>query len=127
MSIWTQVAGVIRFDSLVNKKIDVGITYCYADDGDVWDLCNVPCGSEGSLQVSRWVNPIEDSIAKYTISIFGSLRDYDNDQEIIEYFDKITKNEIVRQATFTISNNGGEARTFVWTNEGHDYAFKEVF
>ena len=123
MSIWTHVAGVIRYDCLIDKEPDTGITCCGADGDEKWDKCDVPCGSEGSLQVSKWTNPSESSVAKYTISIFGDLRDYSSEQEIIDYFDRITKNDFVRQATYTINVEGNRTRVFIW----EDVSFKEVF
>ena len=126
MGVWTHVAGVIRFDSFTNKEPDVGIACSYDDEENMWNSCNIPCGSEGSLQISIWTSPSKASIAKYTVSIFGDLRDYDSEQEIIEYFDRITKNEVVRQATFTIKTNDNKTRTFVWKNESRNYGFKEI-
>lgn len=109
MSIWTHVAGVIRYDAvcaLGETHPDLGNTCTFGDDEAAWDKCNVPCGSEGSLVISKWTNPSDTSLAAYTVSIFGDLRDYDDDQEIINYFNRINNSMVTRQAIFTIS--GGE-------------------
>jgi hypothetical protein len=125
MSIWTHVAGVIRFDYLLGLTPipDCGETCSFEDDTNVWNKCTVPCGSEGSLQVSTWENPCKSSLASLTVSIFGDLRDYDDDQAIIDYFNRITKEPMIRQACFTIGIEGETERTFVFK----DKEFKELF
>jgi len=119
MSTWTHVVGVIRFDSLPGMpEPNCGSTCEYEDDESIWDKCTVPCGSEGSLQISKWENPASCSIARYTYSIFGDLRHYENGQEIIDYFNKIVKGQNIRQAFFSFYIGGGGTRSFVYDNKG---------
>ncbi len=130
MSIWTHVVGVIRFDGLpgLTPDPDVGIPCTYHDNDKQWDKCNIPRGSEGSLSISKWRDPSGHSVAKDTITIFGDLRDYDNEQEIIDYFKRITKKQAIRQACFTFNVEGSPARTFVWDDTslvGNNF-FKEI-
>lgn len=106
MSIWTHVAGIIRVDAILNLTEKPIYSY------------NVPCGSEGSLDVSLWENPHSSDLAKYTISIFGDLRDYDDEEEIIDYFTRITKGQMIRQACFTLEVEGATPRTFIWDEKG---------
>ena len=131
MSVWTHVVGVIRYDSFYNDEPDVVITGGSRNVEFQLAHCNIPCGSEGGLQISKWTNPSMSSIAKYVITIFGDLRDYDDEEEIINYFDEITKGQFVRQANFTIMVEGNKSRVFVWDNEtflvGDDGGFVEVF
>lgn len=131
MSIWTHVAGVIRiddfrmnsqhpnFDSLIGKE-------CLWDsNGSVWEDQEklpenyLPMGSEGSLQKSVWVNPKTNSLAAYTVTIFGDLRDYSNPDGIIEWFKnkckEINKKYIIRQATITAETEF--IKTVNWTYE----------
>ena len=120
MSVWTHVCGSIRFDGIagLTPEPDCGIPYTFDDDEVQWSKCNIPCGSEGSLTISVWNNPYESSLASKTISIFGDLREYQNEQEIIDYFERITKGQMIRQAFYTFHVEGKEARNFVYKDEG---------
>lgn len=106
MSVWTHVAGIIRVDSMrafyddieedkaefriLNEAI--GRECDYESDSAVWaDLDKhqnlyMPCGSEGTLKKSIWVNPDPSYMSAYTISVFGDLRDFDNVEEVAEWF-----------------------------------------
>jgi enterochelin esterase-like enzyme len=109
MSIWTHVLGAVRIDSLPGfPKLDIGKTCTFDDDEKAWDECDVPCGSEGSLNVLVWENPHKSSLAKYTVTVFGDLRDYDDKEEIIQYFNRIIKNQMIREAFFVIDVEGSE-------------------
>lgn len=150
MSNWTHVAGIIRFDSMRGMKgyLKENIK---ADDYTLDDFHNLigkeclwgcsnktledfeenpddylPMGSEGSLQLSLWINPEKDCSFSYVVSIFGDLRDHDDANEIIEWFKKKLKsiekvyenNLFVRQATITANNeyNGTASWTYEDTN-----------
>lgn len=100
MSNWTHVAGIIRVDGI--REWDVvnadglrdimGKEVHFHDAKDVWMDYDehpeeyLPCGSEGSLHMSIWENPNTSSMAAYTVSIFGDLRNHDSAMEIIEWF-----------------------------------------
>jgi hypothetical protein len=110
MSVWTHVAGTIRFDHWPGTDCpepDVGIRCAFND---------APGGTEGGLTILKWTNPDIAAVARYTITIFGDLRDYD-EQGIINYFSRITKDQDVRQACFTFQVEGRSVRTFVWEND----------
>lgn len=105
MSQWTHVAATIRFDALRMAGMPapaLGITCTYESDENAWDLCNVPCGSEGSLQYHVWENPSPNDLAAYTSMIWGDLRDYDDVAEITEYLDKVTQGQMIRQGVVEI-------------------------
>ena len=128
MSIWTHVVGVIRFDGLSfagTPEPDCGFTCDFEDNEDTWDRCNIPCGSEGSLQISKWINPEGSALARYTYSIFGDLRDYDDEKEIIDYFNRIVKDQMIRQACFTFQVEGGDSHIFYYDNNLK--VFVEIF
>lgn len=78
MSIWTHVAGVIRVDCLrcIFEHPDFNKIFVKS----LWDEynpdCNMPSGSEGSLDFRVIENPNKDSLAAYTVVIFGDLRDF---------------------------------------------------
>jgi hypothetical protein len=114
MSQWTHINGTIRIDHFrdLEPELDfnkvIGRTCAFADPEKIWNACTVPCGSEGSLQYIAWVNPEKNSMAAYTVTIFGDLRDYDNVPEIVAWFDKITtgKDLMIRSAILEISVEG---------------------
>lgn len=72
----------------------------------------LPFGSEGSLQISVWTNPDGSSAAKYTISIFGDLRDYDSVDEIEKWFQRSCKRGSLRQAACHCEIEGFCERTW---------------
>lgn len=116
MSQWTHVNGSIRFDALriegmpfnTAKEIEelLGNTATFEDSEDVWDKCNVPHGSEGSIQFHLWVNPNLHHIAAFTVGIFGDLRDFgaDDVHKIEEWFKRVTETEhiMIRSAILEI-------------------------
>jgi len=107
MSQWTHVNGSIRIDHLkvmsdytdLNSKFK---TCGFTDDEIEWKECNVPCGSEGSIQVNIWENPEDHHLAAYTVNFWGDLRDYDNEQELVDWFTKIIKSHMIRDAVMSI-------------------------
>lgn len=130
MSIWTHVAGVIRVDDisfdnyLPNFDKIVGKECLFESSENIWrDMENnpndyMPCGSEGTLQKSVWVNPDKSDIAAYTISVFGDLRDYKEPQSIIDWFIKVCdKCGWIRQAVITVETEGLESVTWTWKDK----------
>lgn len=102
MSQWTHIAGVIRIDALRDgderdiqqEKALKGLfrTWSYGDRDSKRYKCNVPSGSEGSIQVK--IVPGEDhSLAAYVILLWGDLRDF-GDAEDIRNLKKWWKNLI---------------------------------
>jgi hypothetical protein len=120
MSQWTHVAGVIRFDGIVSLGMpapDLGKTVSYDDPEHKWSDCNVPKGSEGSLEHSLHTSSSESSLARWVATIWGDLRSYDDADEIIAYFKRITEGRMVRGGNFTINVDGKPARTFAYDVE----------
>jgi len=122
MSIWTHVNSSIRFDHMhgLQDKFDFGRIINYDTEGN-WDTI-VPCGSEGSLEISIWENPDKSCMAAYTVNIFGDLRDYENDKEIINYFNSIVKGKMIRSGFFSIECNRERFFNFDFDDE----IFKEI-
>lgn len=111
MSQWTHMAATIRFDALRMAGMpapNLGNTCTYESDQNAWDLCNVPCGSEGSLQYHVWENPSPNDLAAYTAMIWGDLRDYGDVEEITEYLNQVTDGHMIRQGVAEIEVEGGE-------------------
>lgn len=128
MSIWTHVAAVFRidgfkegvpgirvngfrpdWDKITGKAIYDG-DWCTQDDYERkkmekdWDAYRkhpkrfMPTGSEGSLQRLVWVNPNHFDMARYTVTVFGDLRDYEDHEAIKEWFDSVCSKCHMRQA-----------------------------
>lgn len=128
MSNWTRVAGIIRANGLRifdMEEMDfdevIGKECLWESPEEVWDDAEenpdkyLPMGSEGSLQKSIWINPDSGCLARYTISIFGDLRDHDSTSDIIEWFKEKCKKLWVRNAVITVKNEwyGTETYTYV--------------
>lgn len=76
------------------------------DDSDEWVQQEfLPMGSEGSLQMSIWHNPIKNEMASTTVSVFGDLRDYggsDDIERLEQWFAKCCENNWTRQAVMQV-------------------------
>lgn len=120
MSVWTHICGVIRFDGIkgLTPAPELGNTCGFEDDEAAWDDCNVPCGSEGSLQYSVWDNPDDSCMAMSTVSFFGDLRSYEDVDEVVAYFERITTGPLVRQGMFSVHVEGQKPRTFIHGDDG---------
>jgi hypothetical protein len=122
MSNWTHVAGIIRVDALPREKLDfdklIGEEWQYGDAFYVASNDFLPDGSEGSLQKSVWEDTDSSNMARYTVSIFGDLRDHHDPQAIIDWFKEKCDTLWVRQAIITVWNewNG----TLDWRYNGYD-------
>ncbi len=123
MSNWTHVAGIIRLDDSrddeesdneIKKRLEdyFGKELLNNSPKKDWEEAYnhperyLPLGSEGSLKMSVWINPKIGSIAAYTVSIFGDLRDHESADEIIDWFkEKCCNDDIwVRNAIVTAHN-----------------------
>ena len=116
MSVWTHVAGVIRVDCIrsICEQPDFNKIFVR----ELWNentfgACNMPMGSEGSLDFRVIENPDKDSIAAYTVVIFGDLRGFGaEDIHIIEdWWDKVLKQfGMIRQAILQIQPEDGKVK-----------------
>lgn len=130
MSNWTHVAGIIRIDYIkwendpeLNFDELIGKECLFESDSEIWEDAKnnpdkyLPMGSEGTLEKSVWINPKQYDVPRYAVSIFGDLRDHDNPQEIIDWFQKICNKlkNLVRNAVITASNERNEdCLTWSW-------------
>lgn len=116
MSQWTHVNASIRYDT----HIGIGLP----DFG-----YNVPEGSEGPLTISIWQNPHRMMSASHTVSIFGDLRDYNDVEEILRYFTRITTENYdsmdskldVRSGTLEIIRDWIDTKLFRWDSEVNEW------
>lgn len=118
MSTWTHITGTIRFDGIADlmPSPELGNTCNYSSEEKLWDSCNVPCGSEGSLQHNLQTNP--DSMAKWVATFWGDLRDYEDEEEVINYFNRIVEGRMIRQGIFSFEVESRGCRTFIYRGEG---------
>jgi hypothetical protein len=120
MSIWTHVIGSIRFEGLIgagDQAPDLGNQCEFDDDEEIWDKCDIPLGSEGSLKTTLWTNPDDCCLARWTATIFGDLRSYEDEDEIIDYFNRIVEGKFVRQGCFSFHVGDSPQRLFVYDRE----------
>ena len=112
MSYWTHVTATFRIDCLdrdempnmIKKVMGQTLEFGEAPDPNTYYL---PYGSEGSLHYEIIENPNETSIAAYTVTVFGDLRDYTDADAIIEWFESVCSNFMMRQAVITLYVNDG--------------------
>lgn len=126
MSNWTHVAAIFRVDSLrfgdntIDFKEIFGQELRFNDGRDKFEEAQehpdrfLPCGSEGSLEMSVWTNPERNCIAAYTVSIFGDLRDHESIDDVITWFDEKCESLAIRQAVITVHNEylGTKTKTY---------------
>lgn len=117
MSLWTHMSGTLRLDSLKFEKED---TMNKSDFNKIfivstWEKwnrkCNVPCGSEGSIEYSLWINPNISQVPSYQLSFRGDLRDFSDTQAILDWWKsipellkKLPKHVWIREGIMECSN-----------------------
>jgi len=107
MSQWTHVNASIRFDGIMGMgqptKQDLG-QMCKWEDDDTshWENSKIPCGSEGSIEYKIIKTGGENSIASMVVNFTGDLRDYDDANKIIAYFNDIVKDRMIRSGILEI-------------------------
>lgn len=131
MSMWTHVAGTFRINAMygltepINFEHIFGKACTYKDitseiaaDMDEHPENYLPAGSEGTLEMSVWENPNMNSMARYTVSIFGDLRDYTDTEEIMKYFCAMCHRlkPIIRQAVITAYCENGTTQIATMDN-----------
>ena len=110
MSQWTHCTATFRIDAfehdLTPEKIEEiigeprGHDRPWADYVDSVKL--LPYGSEGSLEYTIYESPDESLMAAYVITVFGDLRDYDDDKALVAWFEDVCSHFVIRQAMITI-------------------------
>lgn len=136
MSEWLHVSGIFRIDKMGRTLDCTTIFGKVCNNNDEVAVAEfeknpdrfLPCGSEGSLQMSVWESNAEDDcVNSYTVSVFGDLRDcavsededtmhYVVSQDIIDWF-LVTLRKLkcehwsVRQAVITIDDDDGTCDT----------------
>ena len=137
MSIWTHVAATFRIDGLrplgdeepdwdevIGKETYKPLNYGldeewrrYRDsitNAEEYPDGYMPRGSEGSLHKTVWRNPKENDMAAYVVTVFGDLRDYDDETEIKIWFTNVCRRCWIRQAVCDVEVEGYHLRHATW-------------
>lgn len=105
MSQWTHVNASIRFDGILGMgqptEKDLGQICRFGDEQD-WENSIIPCGSEGSIEYKIVKTGDENDMASMVVVFTGDLRDYDDANEIIKYFNDIVKERMIRSGILEI-------------------------
>ena len=121
MSTWTHINASIRFDGIFQEELptekDLG-KMCKWEDEDYshWDNAELPCGSEGSIEYRIIKNEIPDCLATMVVVFYGDLRDYDDIEEVLSYFIRITNGRFIRSGILEIVV-GDETQVFKYENK----------
>ncbi len=125
MSTWTHIHGCIRIDGIpaldnsIQERVRdaLGKTCEFDSPEESWDVCNVPCGSEGSLQYQ--ILTVGDGMVLYTVAVWGDLRDYEDEQAIIDWFNKVTVDSglAIRGAVLSYQTGTNDTKTLQYFYE----------
>lgn len=99
MSMWTSVESLIVYDS---TKIRDGVDR----PRDALKAIPLPTGTEGPLRIHFAKTGSETD----EVNIYGQLRDYDSDHldELLDYFDEITKKVVVHSGNLEVHQDDGD-------------------
>ena len=133
MSQWTHVSGIIRIDSLqMDIKDEIreafGNTFSYEDEAEKWDNCDVPFGSEGSIQYNIFEYPDrKDSFIYGHISIWGDLRNFSNVKDIYGWIvDSINKLKVGHVRDLSVSIDVESHNRHIIYLEGRNIKMDEI-
>lgn len=123
MSQWTHVNACIRFDGIrgMTPIPDLGHTHHYDDPPESLNACDVPCGSEGSLQ-HKMVEMPGDGAIRFVAAIWGDLRDYSDIAEIEAYLTRIVAGQLVRSGIAEIIVERGKTQILRYNQEEKAWA-----
>ena len=122
MSQWTHVNASIRFDGILDSRLpteeQLGEIIQFEDEDYNTIL---PCGSEGSIEYAIYRNPRGSSLAAMVVTWWGDLRDYNDVDEIMNYFNKIIVGRSIRSGIIEIDVEYGF--TYVYKYHPDDHTF----
>ncbi len=129
MSQWTHVNASIRFDGLMGMGLptesDLGQMCKWGDeDTSHWETSKLPCGSEGSIEYTVVKTGGENSLACMAVIFTGDLRDYEDKEEILNYFTELCKGKMVRSGILEIDIEFQQ--TFVYRHDDEKDSWVEV-
>jgi len=126
MSKWTHIIGVIRIHHSGADDIDleekIGKVLYNDSDVKVWKEQDeyperfTPTGSEGGIDYFIYLNPDKSDLIRYTVTIFGDLRDYCDISAVKKWFEDILYNKDlwIRDAVLNIEVEKGKKETITY-------------
>jgi len=130
MSQWTHVNGSIRIDGIpgIDDKVDIksireilGVTCRWNSPDKRWKDCNVPRGSEGSIQYQ--IIPAGGGFVLWTVAIWGDLRDFGKEdvKKIRKWFKKVTEQSglDIRSAILEVNVEYGKTTILRYKEKEH--------
>lgn len=130
MSQWTHINGSIRIDGIpeIDNKVDIksireilGVTCRWNSSDKRWKDCNVPHGSEGSIQYQ--IIPAGDGLVLWTVAIWGDLRDFGKEdvKKIRKWFKKVTEQSglDIRSAILEVNVEYGKTTILRYKEKEH--------
>ena len=125
MSHWVHINGSVRYDTIsINEPAtEPEFNTCsFRDELEVWDKCNVPCGSEGSIQVSKLDVYRTPTQAFVTYGFSGDLRDYDISKadELETWINSLVPDDMsiwIRQGIFQVEFEGEDLRVYIYDDD----------
>ena len=125
MSQWTHVNASIRYDGIPNlmgdpiTESELGKPVTFFDD---FDDCILPCGTEGSLEyeIIRTHKYSDGHIACRAVIFTGDLRDYEDDDEILQYFRRITEGKWIRSGLLEIDIEFRKVLVYRYSSVGEE-------
>lgn len=140
MSNWTHVAGTIRVDGHPWTEEQFKKVFGEPFESHHWDTTGLekelaehperfmPTSSEGSpIEITRWSNDDPCCMEMYTFTLFADLRDYEDTQEITDYFIRVCNNIggiAIRQVCLSSYNEFKEKTQVVTTIPYNLFDFK---
>ena len=119
MNYWTHVNGIMRFEVDADRDKEMKKmcrTADYNSSRIAKNRCNVPAGSEGSLDVSLWIKKYEIGQRRsYTLSFFGDLCNYPQKKEkdIVKWLTNLIKEHDLRVRDAVVTVNADTYRYYV--------------
>jgi hypothetical protein len=90
MSQWTHVSGIIRIDDFISV-IEEDNHVEERIENIIAKINNIPTGSEGPLEYDIVRTRTDNEVCFGYIAVYGDLRDYENVDEIYDWFDSLRK------------------------------------
>ena len=138
MSQWTHICGCIRIDFMQAHMSDetlirlikdkFGKTAQFESSEEEWVECDVPTGSEGSVQYEVALTGNQSSLARVVVYIWADLRFFGEDDvnELINWVKNSTDKLFVRQGVVTIGVEYGKKRVMWFDGETNSWKVRTV-
>lgn len=85
----------------------------------------IPVGSEGCLDYIIHENPDKSDMSRYTVTVFGDLRDYDDSTTVKDWFKRVCSKLWIRQAICNIDIEFVGVHNISYVNNHYNESFFE--